>query len=127
VLIVVMVVIFVMITIVVSTAMADIFQLLATLMGLAAIFAVTLNRVTQPVFCLVNLPFASFVPLVPLVLVSFVRPGQQRGTHQSANCQQSNTKQSDCTNHPCSLEREFVRFHPPALYQSDTGAVAGHA
>jgi hypothetical protein len=61
---VVVVVVIVMITIVVGALPAYFFQLFSALVCLPAVFAVTLDRVAQLIFCLVDASLALFAPVV---------------------------------------------------------------
>jgi hypothetical protein len=74
------------------------FELLAAFVGLSAFLAVALDGVAQPVFCLVNLSFTSFVPVV-----SVVGPCGEGRAHQSDDRQQGNAESSNHASHGFSL------------------------
>jgi hypothetical protein len=74
------------------------FELLVPLVGLSAVLAVALDRVTQFVFRLVNLSFTSFVSVV-----SVVGPCREGRAHQTDDRQQGNAEYSDGTRHGFSL------------------------
>jgi hypothetical protein len=77
------------------------FELLVPLVGLSAVLAVALDRVTQFVFRLVTLSFTSFVSVVPVV--SVVGPCREGRAHQTDDRQQGNAEYSDGTRHGFSL------------------------
>jgi hypothetical protein len=74
------------------------FELLVPLVGLSAVFAVALDRVTQFVFRLVNLSLTSFVSVV-----SVLGPCREGRAYQADNRQQGNAEYSEGATHGFSL------------------------
>jgi hypothetical protein len=94
--VVVVVIVVVMITIVVGALPPCFFQLFSALVRLFAVFAVTLDRVTQLILGLVDASFALFAPVV-------VCPYGQRCANQPGNRQQGNAERFDGSSHRISL------------------------
>ena len=63
-LVVIVIVVLVMVTIVVGALPLCFLQLLAAFVRLPAVLAVTLDRVPQLIFCLVDASFALFAPVI---------------------------------------------------------------
>jgi hypothetical protein len=94
--VVVMTVIAIIVVVHVGAIAPDIFELLAPLSGLFAVLAVTLDRVAQFIFCLVDSSFACFA--------SVIGADCKGRAHQAHDGEQRDANNSDGAGHGFSLK-----------------------
>jgi hypothetical protein len=78
---------------------SHLFELIATVASLFAVFAVALNRVAKSFLCGVNALFATHASLVTVIGACW-----KCGSNQADDRQQCDTKNSDSTSHVFSLK-----------------------